>query len=143
MGIFTKKTEEKVEDKKVEKAPVKKSAPKKPKVKKAKKDSRDVPSRKPKKVTSADVAWVLLSPRITERSAMQSENKVYVFNIHKDANKMQVKDAIAKKFDVIPVKVNITKINSKPVVRKGIKGTKPGGKKAYVYLSKKDSIQFV
>lgn len=140
MALFKKK-EEKVEEKVVAKKAPKKTSVKK--VKKAKKDKRDIPSRKPKKVSTADVSWVLLSPRITERSAIQSEQKVYVFNVHKDANKIQVKEAIAKKFDVVPVKVNIAKVNSKPVFRRGVHGRKPEGKKAYVYLSKKDNIQFV
>lgn len=146
MALFKKKeNSEKQEvksEKKVEKKSLK-SSPKVKKTKKVKKDSRDVASRKPKKTTTSDVSWVLLSSRITERAAIQSEDKVYVFNVHKDANKIQVKEAIAKKFDVIPLKVNITKIASKPVFRKGVRGRKPEGKKAYVYLSKKDNIQFV
>jgi large subunit ribosomal protein L23 len=113
------------------------------KTKTVKKDKRDVVSPKPKKTTIADLSWVLLSPRITEKSAYQSEQKVYVFNVHKDANKNQVKEAIAKKFEVTALRINMAKINSKPVMRRGIKGRKPEGKKAYVYLSKKDTIQFV
>jgi large subunit ribosomal protein L23 len=136
------KAEKVMKEPKAEKKVVsKKPAVKKPKT--VKKDKRDVPSKKPKKTTVADLSWVLLSPRITEKSAYQSENKVYVFNVHKDANKNLVKEAIAKKFDVVALKVNIVKVNSKPVTRRGIKGRKPEGKKAYVYLSKKDTIQFV
>lgn len=141
MALFGKKKEEKGGDKVAKKASVKKSAPKK--AKKAKKDSRDVPSRKPAKKTASDLSWVLISPRITERSAIQSEQKVYVFNVHMDANKAQIKEAIAKKFDVLPLKVNIAKIPAKPVQRRGVWGKKPEGKKAYVYISKKDNIQFV
>ena len=151
MGFFKKKEEKKEAKSEKPKKDVKKSVSSKPSASrqssrqatKTKKDVRDVPSRKPTKKTSADVSWVLLSPRITERSATQSEQKIYVFNIHPDANKSQVKDAIAKKFDVVPLKINITKIASKPVFRRGVKGKKAAGKKAYVYLSKKDSIQFV
>lgn len=149
MAFF--KTKEEIAKEKAEKgvkAPKveKKTPAKKPAVKKSKavkKDKRDVASRKPKKTTAADLSWVLLSPRITEKSAYQSEDKVYVFNVHPDANKNLVREAIAKKFDVLPIRINIAKINSKPVVRRGIKGRKPEGKKAYVYLSKKDTIQFV
>jgi large subunit ribosomal protein L23 len=108
----------------------------------AKKAEKKAPA-KPKKTTSADLSWVLISPRVTEKSAVKSEDKIYVFNVHKDANKIQVKEAIQKKFDVTPIKVNITKVNSKPVFRKGIKGSTPQGKKAYIHLSKKDNIQFV
>jgi large subunit ribosomal protein L23 len=142
MALFKKKDEkiEKVVEKKVSK---KTSVSKPKKVKKAKKDKRDITMPKPKKTTSADVSWVLLSPRITEKSAYQSEKKIYIFNVHKDSNKIQIKEAIMKKFEVTPIRINVAKINSKPVTRKGIKGSKPEGKKAFVYLSKKDSINFV
>jgi large subunit ribosomal protein L23 len=147
MGFFKKQRTENREqrtDKNVSKKSVEpKAKSQKPKAKKPKKDSRNVPSRKPKKTTTSDLSWVLLSSRITERAAHQSEQKIYVFNVHMDANKEQVKEAIAKKFDVMPLRVNISKIPSKPVFRKGVWGKKAQGKKAYVYLSKNDSIQFV
>lgn len=148
MAFFKKKKESEVDNNETTKKVEKKSSGKKvvsktPKVKKTKKDSKDVPSKKPIKVTSADLSWVLLSPRVTEKAAIQSENKVYIFNVHKDANKQQIKGAIEKKFEVTPIKINIAKISAKPVFRKGIRGKKPEGKKAFVYLSKKDNIQFV
>ncbi len=121
----------------------KKEVVKKTTVKKTKKDKRDIVVPKPKKITTSDLSWVLLSPRITEKSAYQSEDKIYIFNVHKSANKIQIKEAIMKKFDVTPIKINISKIKSKPINRRGIKGKKSEGKKAFVYLSKKDSIQFV
>jgi large subunit ribosomal protein L23 len=146
MALF-KKTEKKEEEKEVvkeaKKVSKKVSVSKPKKIKKAKKDKRDVAMPKPKKTTASDVSWVLLSPRITEKSAYQSEHKIYIFNVHKDSNKIQIKEAIMKKFEVTPIRINVAKINSKPVTRKGIKGSKPEGKKAFVYLSKKDSINFV
>lgn len=135
MALFGKKEEKK--DKKVaKKAPAKKSTATKTKKK-------DVAPKKVGKTTSADLSWVLVSPRITERTAIQSEDKVFVFNVHVDSNKIQIKEAIKKQYNVVPEKVNIAKIASKPVFRKGVKGKKSQGKKAYVYLNKKDSIQFV
>jgi len=128
MALFGKKEEKK--DKKVaKKAPTKKATATKTKKK-------DVAPKKVGKTTSADLFWVLVSPRITERTAVQSEDKVFVFNVHVDSNKIQIKEAIKKQY-------NIAKIASKPVFRKGVKGKKSQGKKAYVYLNKKDSIQFV
>ncbi len=135
MALFGKKEEKK--DKKVaKKAPTKKATATKTKKK-------DVAPKKVGKTTSADLFWVLVSPRITERTAVQSEDKVFVFNVHVDSNKIQIKEAIKKQYNVVPEKVNIAKIASKPVFRKGVKGKKSQGKKAYVYLNKKDSIQFV
>jgi len=135
MALFGKKEEKK--DKKVaKKAPTKKATATKTKKK-------DVAPKKVGKTTSADLFWVLVSPRITERTAVQSEDKVFVFNVHVDSDKIQIKEAIKKQYNVVPEKVNIAKIASKPVFRKGVKGKKSQGKKAYVYLNKKDSIQFV
>jgi len=144
MAFF--KTKEEIEKAKATKTPEKKAvvkAKKEKKVKKAKKDKRDIVVKKPTKTTTADLSWVLISPRITEKAAYQSEDKVFIFNVHKDANKIQIKGAIEKKFEVTPIKINVAKINSKPTFKKGVKGRTPEGKKAFVYLSKKDSIQFV
>lgn len=142
MGIFNKK-EKKVEDKptkKVEKQVAKKAVSKPAKVKKVKKEA------EPKKVgktTQADLSWVLLSPRITEKAAFSVDNKVYVFNVATSANKNQIREAIEKKFNISPIKINVTKVNSKPKVRRGVRGKTATGKKAYVHLNKKDSIEFV
>jgi large subunit ribosomal protein L23 len=135
MALFGKK-EEKKTAKKVTKKVAKKPAAKKEK----KKEAAPV---KPKKTTSADLSWVLISPRVTEKSAIQSEDKIYVFNVHVDSNKLQIKEAIQKKFEVTPTKINVVKLPPQPVFRKGVHGKKAQAKKAYVHLNKKDNIQFV
>lgn len=132
MAIFNKK-EEKKEAKKV----IKKGAPK------VKKEKKTPEPKKVTKTTSADLSWVLKSPRITEKAAYGAEDKVYVFNVDSAANKNQIKEAIEKKFNVSPIKINVTSIKSKPKARRGVKGKTATGKKAYVYLNKKDSIEFV
>jgi large subunit ribosomal protein L23 len=129
MAIFGKK------EKKTEKKPAAKKAASK-KVKKAV-NAKDV------KTTSADLTWVLIKPRITERAAVLSEKKVYLFEVADKANKKQIKEAIIIKFGVVPVKVNTVVAKPKAVVRRGRKATKPGFKKAYVYLNPKDTIEFV
>ena len=125
MAIFAKK----------EKKTEKKAAPKKKVV--AKKSVSN------KKTTSADLTWVLIKPRITERAAVLSEKKVYVFEVADKANKKQIKEAITKKFDVVPVKINTVITKPKAVIRRGRKGFKAGFKKAYVYLNQSDTIEFV
>ncbi|MBL7045613.1 MAG: 50S ribosomal protein L23 [Parcubacteria group bacterium] len=94
-----------------------------------------------------DLARVLLQPRITEKATLsQSTGNVYVFNVDKRANKHDVADAVEHLFKVVPLKVNITKVPSKKVAvrsRRGKSGVKSGGKKAYVYLKKGDSISIV
>ena len=42
---------------------------------------------------------VILKPVVTERSMADMSNKKYTFYVHKDATKIQVKDAVEKMFD--------------------------------------------
>jgi len=132
MAIFGKK-ENKTE---------KKAAPKKVASKKVKKVAKPV-DKKDIKTTTADLTWVLLKPRITERAAILSEKKVYVFEVADTANKKQIAEAITIRFGVVPVKVNTVVAKPKAVVKRGRKTTKPGFKKAYVYLNPADTIEFV
>jgi len=96
----------------------------------------------PMVVSMADVAHVLQSPRITEKATMVTSNSIYVFDIDDAANKKQVMAAVEKVYKVKPQKVAI--VNTKPKrvrnARTGTYGIKPGGKKAYVYLKKGESI---
>lgn len=121
----------------------KKAAPKKVASKKSVKTTKKEVVKKDIKTTSADLTWVLIKPRITERAAILSEKKVYVFNVDQKANKRQVAEAIKIKFGVVPIKVNTVVVKPKAVVRRGRHASKPGFKKAYVYLNPKDTIEFV
>lgn len=85
---------------------------------------------------------VILSPRITEKSALQSETKnVYVFNVKGDATKKSIIASIKVEYKVTPVRVNMTAVPSKQKFVRGNWGVKKGGKKAYVYLKKGDKIE--
>ena len=87
---------------------------------------------------------VLKKPRITEKSVLRADEvRAYTFNVDERATKKDVQEAVEKIYNVVPVKVNMTKIPRKAVgVRRG-KGFKNGGKKAVVYLKKGDKIDFV
>jgi large subunit ribosomal protein L23 len=85
---------------------------------------------------------LVLGPRVTEKSAVHAERGAYTFNVAENANKSQIKKAIKALYNVVPMKVNITQITKKMVLRRGIIGTKKGGKKAIVYLKKGDKIAF-
>lgn len=91
-----------------------------------------------------DYSRILRNPRITEKTAIATTGNVYVFDVDPRANKTQVKKAVEMIYKVKPVKVNMTKIAKKPVKSKKIRKTyyKGGGKKAYVYLKKGETIQF-
>jgi large subunit ribosomal protein L23 len=87
---------------------------------------------------------IIKKPRITEKALTNNDkSNSYAFEINKDANKNDVKEAIEKVYNVTPIKVNITNLPRKKVgVRRG-KGFKKAIKKAIVYLKKGDKIDFV
>ncbi len=93
-------------------------------------------------VMRSDVAHVLLSPRITEKATFASGVSAYVFNVATAANKTQIKAAIKAAYNVNPRLVRIVNIRAKTVrnMRTGKSGVKSGGKKAYVYLTKGETI---
>ncbi len=88
---------------------------------------------------------ILLSPRITEKGAYLAEDGVYVFNVGIDANKKEIMRAIESTFKVTPRSVRIVAVPRKQVMTRGTnrKGKTVGGKKAYVYLKKGDTIELV
>lgn len=89
-----------------------------------------------------DLSRVLVKPRITEKSALLSDKCVYVFAIHPDATKYDVRDAVKELFKVTPRKIAI--VNRPPRAftsrARNRKGVHPGLKKAYVYLKEGDRI---
>jgi large subunit ribosomal protein L23 len=131
MAIFGKK--DKKEDKKDIKAPkaeVKKEAPKK-----AENTSVEV---------EKNLSGVILKPRITEKAAIKAdEANAYTFEVHKNATKTDVADAIEKIYKVVPEKVNIIRTPRKIVRNRKGSGFKGGIKKAIVFLKKGDTIDFV
>ena len=86
---------------------------------------------------------ILLSPRITEKSAYMSEKGCYVFNVSPRANKGQIAEAIRDTFKVTPRKVTVVTLTRKMRATRGTnrKGASAGGKKAYVYLKPGQTIE--
>jgi len=84
---------------------------------------------------------VLLAPVVTEKAYAQIDNNKYSFRVHPDAHKTQVRHAVEELFDVKVVRVNISKVQSKPKRRGLHRGTRPGWKKAVVQLRAGDTIE--
>ncbi|MCW9054489.1 MAG: 50S ribosomal protein L23 [Candidatus Pacebacteria bacterium] len=94
-------------------------------------------------VITRDTASILTRPRITEKATLNAEEGVYVFDVSPRATKHDIIEAIQTLYKVTPRKINITRVPSKRVRVRGSRnlfGTKSGGKKAYVYLKKGDTI---
>jgi large subunit ribosomal protein L23 len=90
-----------------------------------------------------DLAHIIRRPRITEKASMQAESNVYSFEVDVNANKRTIAAAVKEMFNVTPIKIAVMSIPKKEVFVRGRLGTKGGGKKAYVYLKKGETIEFV
>ena len=96
------------------------------------------------KTISTEAAKIIVRPHITEKSGALSHVGVYTFEVSKDANSNQISEAIEAIYKVIPVRVSLAPIHSKAKNYRGIPGGRSAsGKKAYVYLKKGDSIEFI
>jgi large subunit ribosomal protein L23 len=86
---------------------------------------------------------ILISPRITEKGALLAQGSAYVFNVSKDANKKAVADAVHELYKVKPRKVTLVAVPRKAVQTRGTNrvGYTAGGKKAYVFLKKGETIE--
>ena len=133
MALFgRKKNTEKETQKKEAVSPVKKTTQKKT----------EVPKSSIKESSVNEL--ILFKPHITEKATDVQENNVYVFDVDPKATKKEIAKAVEVVYKVTPRKVNLVKIRSRSVMgRKGLKGRRAGGKKAYVYLRKGDSIEIV
>ena len=79
---------------------------------------------------------VVIRPIITEQSMEDLDIKKYAFEVAKDANKIEIKNAIEKIFDVTVIKVTTTTVRGK-AKRQGAypQGKTASWKKAVVKLS--------
>ncbi len=90
---------------------------------------------------------ILKKPVITEKNTKKSEKLgQYAFIVDKKANKIDIKKAVEKMYNVNVVRVNTVNNARKNKVRfttSGIqKGVKGGLKKAYVTVAKGETIDF-
>ena len=85
---------------------------------------------------------VLIKPVISEKSYEQIQSNQYTFQVHQDAHKTQVRQAVEQLFDVKVARVNIIKVQAKPKRRGLIKGTRQGWKKAIVKLHPGETIEY-
>ena len=94
------------------------------------------------KGVSGDLAHVLRHARITEKATMHQEQSVYLFDVDENATKRDIIAAVRKLYQVTPRKVRTTAVPSKMKrsMRTGKIGKKTGGKKAYIYLKKGETI---
>lgn len=78
---------------------------------------------------------VVIKPIISEQSMSVTMDKKYTFEVHKDANKIEIKNAIEQIFDVKVDKVNTSIVKGKLKRQGRTSGYTKTWKKAVVKLS--------
>lgn len=84
---------------------------------------------------------IIKRPIITEQSMALTENSVYTFEVDKKANKIEIKLAVEKAFNVKVVKVNTVTVKPKAKRMGRYAGFKSGYKKAVVTLEAGNKIE--
>jgi large subunit ribosomal protein L23 len=89
-----------------------------------------------------NIYQVLKRPILTEKSDYQRDDNQYVFEVDRQANKLQIKEAVETIFDVEVLKVNtmVMKPKRRRLGRK-ILQTRPAWKRAVVTLAPGERIQ--
>jgi len=77
----------------------------------------------------------IVSPVITEKATIASENNQFVFRVARNATKPQIKAAIERLFDVKVTAVNTLLRKGKRKVFRGVRGRQQDMKKAIVTLA--------
>lgn len=84
---------------------------------------------------------IIIKPVVTEKSVdLMQENK-YCFEVAKDANKIEIKNAIEEIFKVTVVNVNTVNVHGKMKRMGRTQGMTASWKKAVVTLREGDSIE--
>lgn len=93
-----------------------------------------------------DYQDVLRRPVITEKNTRLMEIGQYTFEVHRDANKIQIKEAVERAFGVDVLAVNVMNVRGKERrrnIRRGRQpqvGKTPARKKAVVTLKEGQTI---
>jgi len=83
---------------------------------------------------------VLLEPVVSEKSYSLTDAGKYVFRVHPDAHRTQVRQAVEALFEVHVVSVNVLTVKPKPKRRGVTRGARSGWKKAIVQLAPGEKI---
>ena len=89
-----------------------------------------------------DPRQIIKRPLVTEKASDAREIDWYVFSVDKRSNKIEIRDAVEKLFDVkvLSVRSTITAGKTKRVKRSTFKA--PSRKKAYVEVKQGQKIEF-
>ncbi len=85
---------------------------------------------------------IIIKPIISEKSYGQIDHDRYTFQVHPDAHKTMIAQAVAQLFNVTVVDVCTANMKPKPKRRGVSRGRTAAWKKAVVQLAPGDKIEF-
>jgi large subunit ribosomal protein L23 len=83
---------------------------------------------------------ILIEPVLSEKANMLREEGKYVFKVDPSANKIQIKEALRRLFNVHPISCNVMVVAGKPKRQRYKSGYTATWKKAIVKLPKDEKI---
>lgn len=84
---------------------------------------------------------VLIEPVLSEKATMLKEEGKYVFKVHPDANKFEIKDAVSKLFNVKVLDCTVMNVGGKVKRVRTRPGKTSSWKKAIVRLAPGETIK--
>ena len=88
-----------------------------------------------------DPRSIIIRPIISEHSFDMMGDNTYTFEVAKDANKIEIAQAVEELFDVTVVKVNTANVKAKPKRVRWVTGKTRTWKKAMVTIAEGDTIE--
>jgi large subunit ribosomal protein L23 len=83
---------------------------------------------------------ILIEPVLSEKANTLREQGKYVFKVDPRANKMQIKEAVRRLYNVHPISCNVMVVGGKPKRLRSRPGYTSSWKKAIVRLPKDEKI---
>ena len=83
---------------------------------------------------------ILIEPVLSEKANILREEGKYVFKVDPRANKIQIKEAVRRIYNVHPVSCTVMRVGGKPKRLRTRSGYTSSWKKAIVKLSKDEKI---
>lgn len=97
-------------------------------------------AKRPKKSDTKEAYRTLLRPLTTEKSTRLTADHQYVFEVHPQVNRIEIRRAVRALYGVTPLKVNVVNLPGKAVRYGRTEGRTKAWKKAVVVLNPNEKI---
>jgi large subunit ribosomal protein L23 len=90
-----------------------------------------------------NIESIVIQPLLTEKGTqLQEQHNQVTLKVHPAANKIQIRQAVEKLWNVKVLSVRIQRVRGKTVRRGRFEGQRPNWKKAIVSLAAGEAIEF-